>query len=146
MPVMRADSTLWPLSQRPHHSRKWRRLRNRHLAANPLCVRCLADGFTAGAEQVDHRVPAHLAPDRFFDPDNLQSLCASCHRQKTDEDLRRHGRPGRSPRKGRPGPDIGPDGLPLAPPETGPDGLPVAHSSSSSSSSSSGSTGPTGGS
>lgn len=106
-------------------------MRGRFIRANPLCARCLADGFTTGAEQVDHIVPAHIAPDRFFDPGNLQSLCLPCHRAKTAEDAERYGQPGGHPRKGRDGPDIGPDGWPIEPPEIGPDGLPVDHSGTS---------------
>jgi hypothetical protein len=44
----------------------WRRLRKRHLAQYPWCVRCGARGV-----DVDHVVPVRIAPDRRLDPTNL---------------------------------------------------------------------------
>jgi len=38
---------------------------------------------------VDHKIPFRSLDDpRRLDSDNLQSLCAACHKQKTDEDFR----------------------------------------------------------
>lgn len=33
--------------------------------------------------EVDHIEPVRDAPDRAFDPDNLQTLCGPCHGRKT---------------------------------------------------------------
>jgi hypothetical protein len=52
----------------------WQRLRARHLAAHPACVRC-----GEAASVVDHVVAVRLAPHRRLDPANLQSLCVHCH-------------------------------------------------------------------
>jgi uncharacterized protein YdaU (DUF1376 family) len=50
----------------------WRRLRKRHLAQYPWCVRCGARGV-----DVDHVVPVRIAPDRRLDPTNLRTLLPS---------------------------------------------------------------------
>jgi 5-methylcytosine-specific restriction protein A len=62
----------------------WQKLRAAHLAAFPLCAHCEADGQTVPARHVDHVVPFDGPHDaRRLDPDNLQSLCVSCHSRKT---------------------------------------------------------------
>ena len=112
-----------------HHTRRWRTLRNRYITANPLCERCKARGFVTPADQVDHRVPHYAAPALFFVWDNLQSLCGNrktgCHGEKSAEDLLKYRAIVPNNRKGRIGPDIGPDGLPIPPAATGADGLPA---------------------
>ena len=75
----------------PRH-RQWRtthaykRMRRRYLAASPLCAKCAEAGFTVAATELDHIVPASVAPDRFWDPGNLQGLCRACHEEKTREE------------------------------------------------------------
>jgi len=78
---------------------KWEKYRSRFLAANPLCVRCLAKGRTTAAQHVDHITPVTAADDPLFWPaSNHQALCAECHGRKTViEDVGR----GRSKRKKR---------------------------------------------
>lgn len=60
----------------------WRVLRESILKRdNYLCVKCAVAGRVAEATDVDHiKAKAHGGTD---DPDNLQSLCAPCHREKT---------------------------------------------------------------
>lgn len=63
------------------YGHNWRKARSMHLAANPLCVECLAEGRTVLATDVDH-----IIPRRDGGPDgngNLQSLCHSHHARKT---------------------------------------------------------------
>ncbi|MFZ5693902.1 MAG: HNH endonuclease [Pseudomonadota bacterium] len=43
------------------------------------CVKCGARGRL----EVDHIQPVRTHPERAFDLQNLQSLCASCHARKT---------------------------------------------------------------
>jgi len=58
---------------------KWRRYRAAYLARNPVCVHC---GDVA--EAVDHIQPVSGPDDpKFFEPENHQALCASCHSRKT---------------------------------------------------------------
>lgn len=71
-------------------SAPWRRLRALHLQANPLCDECERHGLTEPAYVVDHIVERSDDPSRELDPDNLRSLCASCHNRKTaNERVRR---------------------------------------------------------
>lgn len=81
----------------------WRRVRKRHLMANPLCVYCLRQGIVTAANVVDHIERIALAPHRRLDPANLQSLCKRHHdADKQAED------------KGRALVTIGLDGWPVA--------------------------------
>lgn len=70
---------------------KWRALRAWHMQRNPLCVMCLAEGRTTGAEVVDH-IKAHRGDTvLLFDPNNLQSLCAAHHNSdKQSEEKSEH--------------------------------------------------------
>jgi 5-methylcytosine-specific restriction protein A len=43
--------------QRFYQSKEWKRLRLYVLAEQPLCVNCLASGFTVAGFHVDHIVP-----------------------------------------------------------------------------------------
>lgn len=75
--------------QRPEYSRKlyrssrWRRLRRRFLQENPLCVECKKVGRLTAATVVDHIIPHKGDEKLFWDEDNLQALCKSCHDRKT---------------------------------------------------------------
>ena len=63
---------------------RWRHTSRRHLAANPLCLRCLAAGSTVAAECTDHIKPVTSASDPlFWLASNHQALCWSCHSTKT---------------------------------------------------------------
>lgn len=69
--------------ERPHyhslyHSVAWRRLREKHISDNPRCYVC-----GAAAEIVHHINPHRGFPDLFFNPDNLASICWSCHSRET---------------------------------------------------------------
>ncbi|WP_377514374.1 HNH endonuclease [Ochrobactrum sp. RH2CCR150] len=67
---------------------RWTKLRQRHLDASPLCVYCLRCDEVEEAKVVDHIRPHKGSEYLFFDPDNLQSLCAPCHdRVKSREEL-----------------------------------------------------------
>ena len=62
----------------------WRKARNAHLAAEPLCRHCEREGRVTPATMVDHIVPLPHGPR--LDPANLQSLCGAHHKIKTDKD------------------------------------------------------------
>lgn len=68
---------------RPHHrfynTNEWKRLREVKLLRNPLCERCLINGYVEIATVV-HHLTAHKG-DRalFYNLDNLQSLCKPHH-------------------------------------------------------------------
>lgn len=73
---------------------QWRKLRRKKLNSCTLCERCVSEDRAVPNVAVDvhHIVPVmSAAPDKgrmrslFFDPHNLQSLCADCHRKVHDE-------------------------------------------------------------
>lgn len=58
---------------------RWQRLREAQLTSQPLCIYCQQADEVEPATVCDHRIPHRGDEDLFFDPDNLQSLCAPCH-------------------------------------------------------------------
>jgi hypothetical protein len=65
----------------------WKRQRQKHLGANPLCVACLLEGKVVQAEHVDHVFPHRQNPER-FKRNVFQSLCHSHHTMKTHMEAR----------------------------------------------------------
>ena len=65
------------------YNRRWQRARKVFLAAHPLCVRCQQNGRFVKATVVDHIVPHRGDQKLFWDQNNWQSLCKSCHDKKT---------------------------------------------------------------
>ena len=62
---------------------RWRKASKAFLRANPLCVRCKAEGKYVKATVVDHVIP-HRGDERlFWDQSNWQALCKQCHDRKT---------------------------------------------------------------
>lgn len=59
--------------------------RRRFLSNFPLCRICESQGYVTPATEVDHIVA--LVNGGADDVDNLQSLCADCHKDKTRADL-----------------------------------------------------------
>ena len=62
---------------------RWDVARRSFLTHWPLCAACLAAGRTTRATVVDHIRPHRGDPERFWDTDNWQALCATCHNKKT---------------------------------------------------------------
>lgn len=66
-------------------SYKWRCLRQKKIAAQPLCERCLEDDRTTLADAVHHIKPVETGltyqemKDLMFSFDNLMSVCNPCH-------------------------------------------------------------------
>lgn len=64
-----------------YFTNRWKALRQMHLSKEPLCVECGYEG-----NEVDH-VADHKGNERlFYDANNLQTLCTSCHSKKTFAD------------------------------------------------------------
>lgn len=58
---------------------RWQRMREYQLTMEPLCRYCLEREEVTAATVCDH-VKAHGGDEHvFWDPNNLQSLCAPCH-------------------------------------------------------------------
>jgi 5-methylcytosine-specific restriction protein A len=89
---------LAPQQHRPHRTQpreqgkrlinswRWRKpggVRQQYLQEHPLCVMCKAKGWVVPATDVDHKIPHQEREALFWQYDNLQSLCKSCHSRKT---------------------------------------------------------------
>lgn len=63
-----------------YHTQRWRDLRDWYIKHHPVCALC--GGI---AEMVDHVMPIQRGGDALSES-NLQSLCRSCHRFKTQRE------------------------------------------------------------
>ncbi len=63
------------------YGRRWKRIRDRYIAAHPLCDECEMQGVVKAAEEVHHIKP--LAQGGTNDQENLRALCKSCHSRIT---------------------------------------------------------------
>lgn len=63
-------------------------LRPNQLLREPYCRECALKGYRTLATDVDHITPHRGSWALFVDPDNLQSLCHSCHSRKTAAEMR----------------------------------------------------------
>ncbi len=61
----------------------WKRLRQSQLATHPLCASCLSKGRVTQAHHVDHVFPWSQYGEHAFTANLFQSLCPSCHSEKT---------------------------------------------------------------
>ena len=73
-----------------YKTRDWKYVRLRVLARDPFCRLHNPQLPPAASTIVDHKIPAkdyvaHHGGDYryFYDEDNLQGVCASCHQKKT---------------------------------------------------------------
>lgn len=62
---------------------EWDKQRLLFLDEHPLCVECRRKGYVMPATVVDHIVPHKGDKVLFWDKNNWQSLCKSCHDRKT---------------------------------------------------------------
>ncbi len=62
---------------------KWQKVRKQFLETHPLCEECKKQGRYVKATDVDHIIPHRGDMDLFWDWDNYQALCHSCHSKKT---------------------------------------------------------------
>lgn len=65
----------------------WKHIRARQLSKYPLCAKCKHDGRIVAAEHVDHVFP-HRRDNVAFKVNLFQSLCASCHTLKTQDEMK----------------------------------------------------------
>jgi 5-methylcytosine-specific restriction protein A len=69
-----------------YDSARWQMLRSKILFACPLCVECSKLGRHTSASVVDHIVAHKGNINLFWDAENLQSLCKTCHSAKTSKE------------------------------------------------------------
>lgn len=68
------------------YSTDWNKLRNAYIAEHPLCERCEAQGHITEAKEVHHKEQFQGIDDPLrLDPNNLESICISCHRIREHE-------------------------------------------------------------
>jgi 5-methylcytosine-specific restriction enzyme A len=76
------DARRGTAAQRGYDS-NWKAARDWYLRNHPLCVICQANGIITAAQVVDHIKPHKGDHKLFWDRDNWQALCESCHNSKT---------------------------------------------------------------
>ena len=69
------------------YNAEWRRARKAFLQKHPLCAECGKAGKLTPATVVDHIIPHRGDKRLFWDENNWQPLCKSCHDQKTGSGL-----------------------------------------------------------
>ena len=62
---------------------RWQKASKAWLILHPLCAIHLAKGLKVLATCVDHIQPHRGDPELFWDQNNWQSACKSCHNAKT---------------------------------------------------------------
>jgi 5-methylcytosine-specific restriction endonuclease McrA len=62
-----------------YNTRQWRNARAIFLKQNPLCVYCRRLNIRSDANVVDHITPHRGSLKLFWDTNNWQSLCFTCH-------------------------------------------------------------------
>ena len=74
-----------PRYQKLLNSKRWKEVRMRKLQKNPLCERCLEQGYYVSAIDVHHIIPVESArtveemEQLAYNENNLKALCISCH-------------------------------------------------------------------
>lgn len=68
-------------ASRKRYGRAWKRIRDRYIAAHPLCEECLKAGKVTPAEEVHHIKP--LSRGGTHAEGNLMALCKPCHSEIT---------------------------------------------------------------
>ena len=69
---------------RRRYGRAWKRIRDRYVAAHPLCEECKKQGKLTPTEEVHHILP--LSKGGTHAESNLMALCKSCHSAITARD------------------------------------------------------------
>lgn len=76
-------------AQEFYQSKQWKILSKKHKQQNALCIHCLDYGLVTPAQVSDHIIEIRDDWDKRLDPDNLQSLCHTCHNTKTAKERRK---------------------------------------------------------
>ena len=90
-----------PEQSKLYNTARWRRTSKAQLSKQPLCEHCLERGVIEPATQCDHATPHKGNPDLFWSGP-FNSLCRTCHGDKTAEEM------GRKPRRA-----VSADGAPI---------------------------------
>ena len=74
-----------PVIRALYRSARWLAERRLFLAHHPLCAECQRQGRLTPANTVDHITPHRGDPERFWNRDGWQPLCAPCHTDPRQE-------------------------------------------------------------
>ncbi len=58
---------------------RWQKARETYLKRHPLCFFCEQKGIITAATVVDHKIPHKGDTTLFWDTNNWQPLCKTCH-------------------------------------------------------------------
>ncbi len=72
-----------PNAYRRGYTREWQKASKAFLAKNPLCVKCLEDNRLTPSTTTDHIIPHDGNYELFWDRNNWQAMCKTCHDRKT---------------------------------------------------------------
>lgn len=72
-----------PSAARRGYGARWQRYREWFLTQHRLCAECWSQGRLTEATVVDHIEPHRGDYEKFWRPENHQSLCLPCHQAKT---------------------------------------------------------------
>lgn len=72
-----------PSAESRGYDARWRKASKRFLLMFPFCSVCQREGKITKATVVDHIVPHRGDQNLFWDEQNWQPLCKSCHDKKT---------------------------------------------------------------
>ncbi len=61
----------------------WDKARAVFISYQPLCAECKRNGLVVAGYAVDHIIPHRGDMEIFWDQDNWQTLCRSCHARKS---------------------------------------------------------------
>jgi 5-methylcytosine-specific restriction protein A len=67
-----------------YNTTRWRTLRKTFLKENPYCNRCGNNNIPL---QVHHKIPPRGNEELFFDEANLETICETCHRIITAQEI-----------------------------------------------------------
>lgn len=65
------------------YNHAWQKASKGYLDHHPLCLLCQAKGLVTVATVVDHIVPHRGDSKLFWEKNNWQPLCETCHNRKT---------------------------------------------------------------
>lgn len=65
---------------------QWAKASKLFLAKNPLCEECLKYNVLRPSKETDHIIPHNGNYKLFWNSDNWQALCKTCHSQKTNKE------------------------------------------------------------
>lgn len=71
-----------------YKTKRWLVIRQLKLDDNPLCELCESYNIITPAVFVDHILNRKIFPEYEYEMDNLQSLCRTCHSQKTKLEMK----------------------------------------------------------